>query len=73
MSRLAKLFDELMSHLNGEENDLAAKFREDLVDLEISAADDSLWRSCLEGGGVDNWSWYSESLEEYWKTQEEDE
>ena len=26
--------------------------------------DDSLWRSCLEAGGVDNWDWYGESLRE---------
>lgn len=23
--------------------------------------------TCLEDGGVDNWEWYSESLEPYWK------
>ena len=22
---------------------------------------------CLEHGGVDNWTWYDESMEEYWK------
>lgn len=29
---------------------------------------------CLENGGVDNWSWYSESLEQggYFKDEEED-
>ena len=26
------------------------------------------WKlQALEAGGVDNWSWYSESLEDYWK------
>lgn len=24
----------------------------------------------LENGGVDNWIWYSESLEEYWEEKE---
>jgi len=27
---------------------------------------------CLENGGVDNWSYYGESLEEYHKAKEED-
>lgn len=31
--------------------------------------------SCLEAGGVDNWEWYSDSLEDhgYFDTDEEDE
>ena len=29
--------------------------------------------TCLENGGVDNWEWYSESLKDYFATQEEDE
>jgi hypothetical protein len=28
--------------------------------------------SCLESGGVDNWQWYSEALEDYWKKHEND-
>lgn len=24
----------------------------------------------LENGGVDNWEWYSESLQEYWNSKE---
>lgn len=28
--------------------------------------------SCLEGGGVDNWEWYDESLEDYYKAHEND-
>lgn len=27
-----------------------------------SLLDDSVWRSCLEAGGVDNWSYYSDAL-----------
>lgn len=27
---------------------------------------------CLENGGVDNWDWYGESLEEYWESKEEE-
>ena len=26
---------------------------------------------CLYAGGVDNWQWYDESLEEYWKSKED--
>ena len=28
--------------------------------------------TCLENGGVDNWEWYSESLEDYFAANEED-
>lgn len=27
--------------------------------------DDSLFLSCLQNNGVDNWDWYSEAVEEY--------
>lgn len=70
MSLLDK-FDELLGHLNSEDNELAAEFRKQLSDKLKDAEMDALWRSCLEGGGVDNWSWYSESLEEYWQREEE--
>lgn len=38
-----------------------------------SLLDDRRWRSALESGGVDNWEWYSESLEEsgYFDDEEE--
>ena len=29
-----------------------------------SLLDDRKWRKALQSGGVDNWEWYSESLEE---------
>lgn len=29
-----------------------------------SLLDDRKWRLALESGGVDNWEWYSESLDE---------
>jgi hypothetical protein len=70
---LLKQFDDLMSHLNGEENGLAAEFRKALTDTLHNAERDSLWRRCLESGGVDNWSWYSESLSDYWDWEEEHE
>lgn len=47
---LAK-FDRLMSHLNSEENEMAAEFRKELESL----VEDSEWLSCLEAAGVDNW------------------
>ncbi|AGD81059.1 hypothetical protein CLBP1_5.8 [Escherichia phage CLB_P1] len=71
---LLKKFDELMSHLNGEENPRAEEFREALWAKLDSAADDKLWRECLESGGVDNWSGFSESLSEggYYKEYDHD-
>lgn len=70
MSILNK-FDQLMSHLNGEDNSMAEEFRKSLEALKEQAEDDALWRQCLESGGVDNWSWYSESLQEYYKAKGE--
>ena len=71
---LLKKFDELMSHLNGEENSLAEEFREALAAKLDRAADDRHWRECLESGGVDNWSWFSESLSEggYYKEDDDE-
>lgn len=64
-------FDGLMSHLNSEENGLAEEFRialrASLRESELNA----LWRNCLEGGGVDNWEGYDESLEAYYDREEE--
>lgn len=60
--------EELLSHLNAEDNEMALKFKAKLKQLQEKADKDALWRECLEAGGVDNWSWYSESLQEYWDT-----
>lgn len=38
-----------------------------------SLLDDQLWRQCLESGGVDNWSYYGDSLHEGGYYAEEDE
>ncbi|WP_349434225.1 hypothetical protein [Pararhizobium sp. A13] len=40
----------------------------------LSLLDDRKWRQCLESGGVDNWSYYSDSLREggYWDEEEDD-
>lgn len=71
---LLKKFDELTSLLNGEENSMAEEFREALAAKLDRAADDRLWRECLEGGGVDNWSWFYESLSVggYYKEDDDD-
>lgn len=60
--------EELLSHLNAEDNEMALEFKAKLKQLQDKADKDALWRECLEAGGVDNWSWYSESLQEYWDT-----
>ncbi|HGD9033427.1 TPA: hypothetical protein ACI7LS_004044 [Escherichia coli] len=60
--------EELLSHLNAEDNEMALEFKAKLKQLQEKADRDALWRECLEAGGVDNWSWYSESLQEYWDT-----
>ena len=57
---MIKDFDELMSHLNSEDNNMALNFRRKLNGYIKRAEDDAHWRDCLESGGVDNWEWYSE-------------
>ena len=37
----------------------------DKLKAELEKAD--FFIACLESGGVDNWEWYSESLQEYWE------
>lgn len=71
MHGLLKQFDDLMGHLNSEDNGAAFSFRKMLEYALLDAEDDAMWRSCLESGGVDNWSWYSESLSDYWEWCEE--
>lgn len=74
MSKLLEKFDDLMSHLNGEENSMSEEFREALAAKLDLADDDRLWRNCLESGGVDNWSWFSESLSDggYYKDEDDE-
>ncbi|QVV96871.1 hypothetical protein [Kosakonia phage Kc166A] len=57
MSQLIEQFDNLMSHLNSEDNDMAWDFRELLVDV----VGDSEFLNCLVAAGVDNWDGYSEA------------
>ena len=37
-----------------------------------SLLDDRKWRECLESGGVDNWEWFHESLQEGGYYEEEE-
>lgn len=34
--------------------------------------DDSLLLQCLNGGGVDNWTWYGEAYQEFLQLKEEE-
>lgn len=74
---LLKKFDELMSHLNGEENDMAEKFRKALVAHIAEAREDGDWRLALEAAGVDNWSGYSDAFDsdedDDWDDEDEEE
>ncbi|WP_289472924.1 hypothetical protein [Klebsiella pneumoniae] len=54
-------FDKLMAHLNGEENGMAAEFREALE----SVSDSAEFLECLEAAGVDNWVGYEYAQEDY--------
>ena len=44
---------------NNETVTISRKEYDELVDRDNML-------TALENGGVDNWTWYSESLEEYW-------
>ena len=58
------------------ESDFIEELCKEIQDMEISKEryeellDAEMKLSCLEAGGVDNWDWYSESLEEYWDWKE---
>jgi hypothetical protein len=46
--------------------------------IEISMEEYNLLKDCqeqlyaLEAGGVDNWEWYSDSLQEYYSSKEKE-
>lgn len=67
MSILNK-FDQLMSHLNGEENSMAEEFREALEKVQK----DSEFLECLKSAGVDNWDGYSEAQEMMWPEDDDE-
>lgn len=64
MTSILQKYDELLAHLNSEDNALGLELKEMLKEKLHQAGRDRLWRECLESGGVDNWSWFSESLQE---------
>lgn len=55
MENLLSLFDNLMSHLNGEDNDMAISFRGILEEAEEGIN----LLNALHAAGVDNWEGYS--------------
>lgn len=54
------LFDELLSHLNAEENGMALDLKERIIEADLRL--DKLDR--LEAGGVDNWGGYGDCFED---------
>ena len=66
---ILKEFDQLMSHLNGEDNSMVEEFRAELEKVQ----EDSEFLECLKAAGVDNWDGYSEAQEMMWPDGEDDE
>lgn len=65
---IVKKFDQLMSHLNGEDNSMAEEFRAELEKVQ----EDSEFLECLKSAGVDNWDGYSEAQEMMWPEDEDE-
>ena len=66
---ILKKFDQLMSHLNGEENSMAEEFRAELEKVQ----EKSEFLDCLKSCGVDNWDGYSDAQNMMWPDGEDDE
>lgn len=66
---ILKKFDQLMSHLNGEDNSMAEEFRGALEKVQ----EESKFLNCLEACGVDNWDGYSDAQNMVWSDGEDDE
>lgn len=64
MTYLVDNFNSLVSKFNIPNTQEVQDFITELSYLEKTSERDSLWRESLENGGVDNWEWYSESLED---------
>lgn len=65
---IVKKFDQLMSHLNGEDNSMAEEFRAELEKVQ----EDSKFLECLKSAGVDNWDGYSEAHQMMWPEDEDE-
>ena len=61
-------FDNLLSHLNAEDNDMAAEVRAVLVKVVEKAE----FLDCLKACGVDNWDGYSDAQEMMWPEGEDE-
>ena len=66
---ILKKFDQLMSHLNGEDNSMAEEFRAELEKVQ----EKSEFLDCLKDCGVDNWDGYSDTQNMMWPDGEDDE
>lgn len=64
MTYLVDKFNDFVKKFDILETTEAKDFISELQHMENIAKRDSLWRESLENGGVDNWEWYSESLED---------
>lgn len=75
MTDINKKFNALLSHLNSEENEMAAEFLKELNEELASLRDDSFKLQCLENGGVDNWGNYHDALKDggYFQDDEDEE
>lgn len=65
---ITEFFDQLMSHLNGEENSMAEEFRTALEKVQ----EDAEFLQCLKNQGVDNWDGYSDAQEMMWPEGEDE-
>lgn len=65
---LSAKFEQIMSHLNAEDNGMALEFLEELK----SADEDLEFLECLRSAGVDNWDGYSEAQEMMWPEGEDE-
>ena len=61
-------FDNLLSHLNAEDNDMAAEVRAVLVKVVEKAE----FLDCLKACGVDNWDGYFDAQEMMWPEGEDE-
>ncbi|QFP93790.1 hypothetical protein [Pectobacterium phage Wc4-1] len=52
---LMERFDDLLSHLNAEENDMALELRADLEVMITQANADRAWGEALVEAGIDEW------------------
>ena len=51
-------------------SEVADSIKEIATDVIEEAEQNQCYIDCLDSGGVDNWEWYSESLQPYWEKYE---